>query len=78
MFPSIFQVPENDVWKDVRSNGFVDNLDEPAYNFVKAKAVEAVAELLEKRTNANGLVIFIIEYNLLLMLLKIFLLLDIC
>lgn len=45
---------------------------------MKAKAVEAVAELLEKRTNANGLVIFIIEYNLLLKLLKIFLLLDIC
>ncbi|ESQ39803.1 hypothetical protein EUTSA_v10000965mg [Eutrema salsugineum] len=47
-------VPENDVWEDLRSNGFLDNLDEPAYNFVKAKAVEAVAELLEKRTNANG------------------------
>lgn len=60
MFPSIFQVPKNDVWKDLRSNGFMDNFDESAYNFVKAKAVEALAELLEKRTNANGLVILII------------------
>lgn len=34
----------------------MDNLDESAYDFVKAKAVEAVAELLEKRINANGLV----------------------
>ncbi|CAH8383576.1 unnamed protein product [Eruca vesicaria subsp. sativa] len=48
-------VPENNVWKDLRGNGLVDNLDESAYDFVKAKAVEAVAELLEKRTNANGI-----------------------
>lgn len=38
----------------------MDNFDESANNFVKAKAVEALAELLEKRTNANGLVILII------------------
>ncbi|VVB08163.1 unnamed protein product [Arabis nemorensis] len=48
-------VPENDVWKDLRSNGFMSNLDESAYNFVKGKAVEAIAELLEKRTNSNGI-----------------------
>uniref|UniRef100_A0A1J3GLQ6 Man1/Src1-like C-terminal domain-containing protein n=1 Tax=Noccaea caerulescens TaxID=107243 RepID=A0A1J3GLQ6_NOCCA len=48
-------VPENDIWKDLRSNGFMNNLDETAYNFVKGKAVEAVAELLEKRTNSNGM-----------------------
>lgn len=34
----------------------MDNFDESAFDFVKAKAVEAVAELLEMRTNANGLV----------------------
>lgn len=34
----------------------MENLDESAYDFVKGKAVEDVAELLEKRTNSNGLV----------------------
>ncbi|CAH2046198.1 unnamed protein product [Thlaspi arvense] len=48
-------VSENDVWKDLRINGFVKNLDEAAYNFVKAKAGGAVADLLEKRTNSNGI-----------------------
>ncbi|CAN8245864.1 unnamed protein product [Cochlearia groenlandica] len=47
-------VVEDDVWKDIRSSGFTKHLDEPSYNFVKAKAVEAVAKLLEKRTNSNG------------------------
>ncbi|XP_013615579.1 PREDICTED: uncharacterized protein LOC106321913, partial [Brassica oleracea var. oleracea] len=48
-------VPENGVWKDLRIGGFMDNFDESAFDFVKAKAVEAVAELLEMRTNANGI-----------------------
>ncbi|KFK22615.1 hypothetical protein AALP_AAs50199U000100, partial [Arabis alpina] len=47
-------VPKNDVWNDLRVNCFMNNLDEPAYDFVKEKAVEAIAELLEKRTNSNG------------------------
>ncbi|KAL1217721.1 hypothetical protein V5N11_029276 [Cardamine amara subsp. amara] len=49
-------VSENDVWKELRVNGFLNNLDEQAYNFVKGKAVEAVTELLEKRTNSNGII----------------------
>ncbi|XP_023641145.1 uncharacterized protein LOC111831384 [Capsella rubella] len=48
-------VPENDVWEDLRSNGFLKNLDEPAYYFVKGKAVKSVTELLGKRTNSNGM-----------------------
>ncbi|XP_019097272.1 PREDICTED: uncharacterized protein LOC104771913 isoform X1 [Camelina sativa] len=48
-------VPENDVWEDLRSNGFLNTLDESAYIFVKGKAVEAVTELLQKRTNFNGI-----------------------
>ncbi|BAA97527.1 unnamed protein product [Arabidopsis thaliana] len=47
-------VPENDVWTELRSNSFLSNLDESAYNFLKGKAVEGVTELLEKRTNSNG------------------------
>lgn len=48
-------VPENDVWTELRSNSFLSNLDESAYNFLKGKAVEGVTELLEKRTNSNGI-----------------------
>ncbi|KAG7536175.1 Man1/Src1 C-terminal [Arabidopsis suecica] len=48
-------VPENDVWKELRSNSFLNNFDESAYNFLKGKAVEGVTELLEKRTNSNGI-----------------------
>lgn len=56
LYSSIQQVPENDVWEEVRSNSFLNNLDESAYNFLKGKAVEGVTELLEKRTNSNGFV----------------------
>lgn len=57
----IFQVLENGVWNELCISGFMDNLDEFVYDFVKVKVVEVVVELLEKRINVNGLVFLLLD-----------------
>nr|KJB25887.1 hypothetical protein B456_004G213700 [Gossypium raimondii]KJB25888.1 hypothetical protein B456_004G213700 [Gossypium raimondii] len=53
----MFQVRENDIWNDLDRHNLMQNVgsDHTTYVYMKRRAMETIAKLLETRTNLHGL-----------------------